>query len=249
MEESEMGKVRLLWLVAVLGILMVACYKESETTGVSIATIIKTDDHFYLKSDKGNNLYPETSYIDASRLEDSMRVVAYYTLLGEKETESFYDYSINLTGLNEILTKPFFTFTSETTEEVKDSIGYDAVRVHSAWFTDQYLNLEFEYPGGGYTVHYINLVMDEENLTNDEGAIILELKHNANNDPYYRSLYSLAAFDLTQLIPENNEAVDILLRWMDKDEKYYEKEMTFEPIQKQPMSGASGDREYNTSIE
>lgn len=244
-----MGKVKMLWLVAVLGVFTVACNKETESTGVSIATIIKTDDHFYLKTDKGNNLYPEKTSIDPSQLEDSMRVIAYYTLLGEGDGEDFYNYYVNLTGINEILTKPLFTFTSETTEEVKDSIGYDAVRVHSAWFTDQYLNLEFEYPGGGYVVHYINLVMDEENLTTEEGALILELKHNANNDPYYRSIWSLAAFDLTELVNENNEPVEILLRWMDKDEKYYEKELTFEPVQKEPMSGASGNREYNTSIE
>ena len=244
-----MGKVKLLMMVAVLGILTVACNKESETTGVSIGTIIKTEDHFYLKTDQGNNLYPEKTSINPSQLEDSMRVIAYYTLVGEGDSEDFYNYYVNLTGVNEILTKPFFTFTSETTEEVKDSIGYDAVRVHSAWFTDQYLNLEFEYPGGGYTVHYINLVMDEENLTTDDGALILELKHNANNDPYYQSMWSLAAFDLTGLVNENNEPVEILLRWMDKDEKYYEKELTFESIQKEPLAGASGERNYNTSIE
>ncbi len=249
MEESKMGKLKLLLFVAVLGVLTVACNKETETSGVSIATVIKTEDNFYLKTDKGNNLYPQSSSIDAGRLDDSMRVVAYYTLVSEGDAEDFYDYYINLTSLSEILTKPYFTFTAETTEEVRDSIGDDAIRVHSAWFTDQYLNLEFEYPGGGYAVHYINLVMDEENLTTDEGAIILELKHNANNDPYYRSMWSLAAFDLTELKREDNEPVEILLRWKDKDNKYYEEELTFDYLKKEPMSGGVDSREYDLSIE
>lgn len=194
------------------------------TTG----TFMATDDYFYIVTDEGDNLWPSASNISADKHDDGERILVNYTILQDATDTTQYDYFVKVNGTSTILTKDLFTFTSETTDAVKDSIGNDAITIKDTWFTDNYLNMEFEY-GGGYGIHYISLVKDETDLNTGDGEIILELKHNGNDDPYNYVQWGLASFDLSELQVDGEESVDIFVRALDEEGNYkYNKVLTYE---------------------
>ncbi|TLX78232.1 hypothetical protein E9993_00715 [Labilibacter sediminis] len=191
-------------------------------------TVHKTADYYYITTDGGSNLWPSASNVNSEDLEDGMRVLVNYTILGDADDSEFYDYYVKVNGVSEILTKPIFNFTDETTPEVRDSIGNDPVTIKDTWFTENYLNVEFEY-GGGYYVHFINLVHDSEDALTEEGEIILELKHNKNGDPNNYLQWGIASFDISELQKEGESSVDIFVRSIGKDGEYhYNKVLTYE---------------------
>jgi hypothetical protein len=69
----------------------------------------------------------------------------------------------------------------DITEENRDSIGNDPVIVREVWQTDSLLNFEIKYYGR-YETHFINLVKEPGELTEDNQPIELELRHNDNGD-------------------------------------------------------------------
>ena len=186
---------------------------------ISIGTVTKSADSLYITTDKGNVLKPETSYVDTELLEDNMRVLVDFRILSDADDNESYDYYIDLVYVNGILTKPVFKFDAETPEEVKDSIGNDLVSISEAWSHNEYINVEFAYKGGSKT-HYINLVYDSENATTANGEIILELKHNDNNDQYKHRIWGLASFDVSSFKEEGKESVDFLIRTMGEDGEF-----------------------------
>ncbi|GAF05621.1 NigD1/NigD2 family lipoprotein [Saccharicrinis fermentans] len=194
---------------------------------LSSGTVLMDVDSYSIKTDNGKVLWPSASNVSVSLLEDSMRVLVNYTILGEATDNDSYDYYVRVNGLSKILTKPVFEFTSETTADVIDSIGDDAVTIVDTWFTDDYLNVEFEY-GGGATVHYINLVFDAENPTTEDGAIILELKHNHNGDPYSYLQWGIASFDVSAFQTAEKDTIDFFVRSKGKDGAYnYNQVLTY----------------------
>ncbi|WP_282038634.1 NigD-like protein [Saccharicrinis aurantiacus] len=194
------------------------------TTG----TFMDSGSYYYIITDGGDTLWPSASNIPPNKHEEGDRVFVNYTILADGSEDSGYDYMVKINGTSEILTKPVFNFTEETTEETKDSIGHDPITIVDTWFTDKYLNVEFQY-GGGIGIHYINLVKDTENLETPEGQIILELTHNKNGDPNNYLQWSVASFDLTELQEPGQESVDIFVRSMGKEGEYtYNKVLTYE---------------------
>lgn len=218
-------------LLAILGI-MVSCKKDDGRSlndiWISTGTIMKTADYFYIETDGGESLWPSASNVDPDLLEDSLRVLVNFTILDEPENDNEYDYYVKVNALQAILTKPVFEFTSETSEATKDSIGNDPITIISSWFNDKYLSLEFEFGGGGNVLHFINLVHDSINSVTENGEIILELKHNRNNDPYYYKQWGVASFDVSALQIEGQDSVSILLRSLNSDGQYdYNKVVTY----------------------
>lgn len=191
-------------------------------------SVIKTADYYYIVTDGGSNLWPSASNVNPEDLEDGMRVLVNYTILGDADDSELYDYYVRVNETSKILTKPIFNFTDETAQTVKDSIGHDAVTINDTWFTDNYLNVEFEY-GGGSTVHYVNLVYDSEFPETNEGDIILELKHNKNGDSNNYLLWGIASFDISELQITGESSVNIFVRSLDKAGEYqYNKVLTYE---------------------
>ncbi len=221
------------FIVALVSIFLMSCSDDDDYSlgkyWITTGTVVKTTDYYYITTDGGDNLWPSATNVDPDRLDDGMRVFVNYTILGDAEDGSGYDYFVKVNSLSEILTKPIFNFTEETTEEVKDSIGNDAVTITDTWFTDDYLNIQFEYGGGlGYT-HFINLVKDTEDLETEDGAIILELKHNKNGDPYSYLQWSIASFDISELQVDGQTSVDVYVRALDKEGEYqYNLVLTYE---------------------
>ncbi|WP_439183813.1 NigD-like protein [Carboxylicivirga taeanensis] len=217
-----------------LGLIALITFSCSDDDGYSLGdywvttgTVVKTSDYYYVVTDGGEQLWPSASNVSPGSLDDGMRVLINYTILGE-DPDKQYDYLVKVNGISELLTKPVFNFDETTTEAVKDSIGNDAVTIADTWFTGDYLNVQFEYGGGPGYIHFINLVKDTEDLTTENGEIILELKHNKNGDPYNYLQWGIASFDISQLKEEGKNSVDVFVRSIDKEGNYsYNKVLTY----------------------
>lgn len=194
---------------------------------LSVGTVTKDADSFYINTDKGSVLKPVYSSANPNHLEEGMRVYVEFSIVEEQDSSDAYDYAIDIYDIDEILTKSVFQFDTETPKEVKDSIGNDRIQIASSWMSNDYLNVEFQYSGGA-RVHYINLVYDTENPTTDTGEVILELKHNDNNDPYNKRLLGLASFNVSSFKEDGKEPIDFLLRTKGVNGKYhYNKVLTY----------------------
>ncbi len=206
---------------------------------ITIGTFMSTGEYYYIETDGGYTLWPSASNISADKHEDGDRIMVNFTILEEGDENDTYDYYVKINSTASILTKAIFNFNEETTQEEKDSIGNDPVTIHDTWFTDDYLNVEFEY-GGGYATHFINLVKDSTDLETENGEIILELKHNKNGDPYNYSQWGIVSFDISELKKEGENSVDIFLRSIDSDGQYsYNKVLTYDYSSEESTSQAS----------
>lgn len=187
-----------------------SCNKDDDGYSVgdfylTVATMHTTADYFYLEADNGDMLYPSVLGTNIRDLADGARCIVNYTILGDAEDVEQYDYYIRVNGIEEMLTKPYYTFDENTPIEEIDSIGVDDVSVLDVWQAHQYLTVTFQY-GGGSKVHYINLVFDEGNPKSESGAYRLELKHNRNGDGLNYVHNGMASFDMSEFA-ENHDGV------------------------------------------
>lgn len=214
------------WLILpLLSVLsFVSCSNDDDSYSqdrywLTSGTFITDSNYYYILTDNGHVLYPSTTHISKDKHDDGDRILVNYTILDDAPASSKYTYLVRVNGTSSILTKGIFNFTAETPQRTKDSIGNNAVSIINTWFTNNYLNVEFEYGGGAYT-HYISLVKDETNLTTNNGEIILELKHNTNEDPYNDLQWGIASFDISELQQEETDNISILIRALDKYGNY-----------------------------
>ncbi len=165
---------------------------------------------FTIVTDNGKVLFPSASAISLVNVKDSMRVIVNYTILGDAP-QSDLDYYVKINGMQLVLKKDILTFE----EAVSDSIGNDGLKINNVWLTPKYdlLNVEFQYPGSPYHAHMINLVINPENKVDEDGNIILELRHNKKGDPYTNPLLSgRASFDLRSIRQDGATKVGFVLK-------------------------------------
>ena len=249
-----MKKLRFGILLALTSVLLFSCDDDDGYSlgdyWVTTGTVVETSDYYYVVTDGGDALWPSATNVPPSSLEDGMRVLVNYTILGDADDSELYDYYVKVNGISELLTKPIFNFDETTSEEVKDSIGNDPVTIVDTWFTNNYLNVQFEY-GGGYGIHFINLVKDTEDLETENGEIILELKHNKNGDPYNYKQWGVASFDISELQVPGQTSVDIFVRSLNKDGEYhYNTVLTYEyDAEVEPVSKTFTDESMSDMIE
>ncbi len=231
-----MNKLRFILPLLVSMLVFVSCndiFNDDDTYNdddvwITSGTVYLIDDSFYIVTDDGVKFGQKYNTVDASEFEDGMRLLFYYELENEATDSDLLDYYIELKSYDEILTKPIFNFTEETTEEVIDSIGDSPIHIVDTWFTDDYLNVQFEYYGYNL-MHYVNLVYDSENPTSDNGEILLELKHNDNGDVWSYVQWGIASFDISQLKIEGQSTVDIYVRsWGYYNQYEYNKVLTYD---------------------
>lgn len=178
---------------------------------IDYGMIQKQGSSVTIKTDNGSVLFPSATAIHLDELKDSMRVLVNYTILGDVKKPSDIDYHVRINAMREILKKNIFILTPETA----DSIGNDGVRVNNVWMTPEYdlLNIEFSYPGSPYYKHMINLTIDNTHSTDQEGNIILELRHNKKGDPYTSPLMDAAvSFNLKSIRKEGVDQVGFRLK-------------------------------------
>lgn len=250
-----MKKLKFGFLLALIGVLTFSCSDDDGYSlgdfWVTTGTVVETTDYFYVVTDAGDALWPSASNVSPGSVEDGIRILVNYTILGDADDSETYDYYVKINGISELLTKPIFNFDENTSEAVKDSIGNDPVTITDTWFTDDYLNLQFEYGGGPGYIHFINLVKDTEDLETENGEIILELKHNKNNDPYNYLQWGIVSIDISELKVDGQNSVDIFVRSLDKEGEYqYNKVLTYEyDVEPEPMMKKFSDKPISESVQ
>lgn len=139
-----------------------------------------------------------------------------YSYLYSTPEQTVYD--IRVLVFNDIHAVPIVrkSFLLEDDPHRSDSIGHDLIRVVTAAFSGNYINIGFEYfryENG--QPHMINLVWDDTRPATD--SVYLELRHNAmgeveGNGRYVVSDTGLASFRIADLVPEGEESIDIKLK-------------------------------------
>ena len=164
-------------------------------------------------------------YNGSKEIERGERVYFKYNILpGNGDYVSSYStpeqpvYDIRVLVFNDIHAVPIVrkSFLLEDDPHRSDSIGHDLIRVVTAAFSGNYINIGFEYfryENG--QPHMINLVWDDTRPATD--SVYLELRHNAmgeveGNGRYVVSDTGLASFRIADLVPEGEESIDIKLK-------------------------------------
>lgn len=156
---------------------------------------------FTIELDNGAVLFPQSSTGWDDDVTDNQRVLANFTIVGDKEnTENKEQYYVRINSLRNILYKGIL----DITPAMEDSIGNDPIHVKDYWLKNNMLNLELQYRGGS-KVHFINLVK-QPNATATE-PIVLELRHNENDDPEMIRMSTVVTFDLSLIQVAGKDSV------------------------------------------
>lgn len=159
-----------------------------------------------------------------SRLKTGDRVLINYTIIGDDGTdgEDIGEYYIKVNSVQKVLLKGIL----DITEENADSIGNDPVIVRKAWVTGNLLNLEIKY-WGRYEVHFINLVKEPGEITEDGLPVELELRHNAHGDLEDIPFAAYVSFNLEDLQVAGLDSVQFRVTAADYEGELYEYEGTY----------------------
>lgn len=154
-----------------------------------------SSDSYTIVMDDGEVLYPSTYSGYDHEVFNNERVLVNFTILGNKDNPDHNEYYyVRINSLRKILYKGIF----EITPAKEDSIGNDPVLVKDKWLKNNILNFELKYWGGSKT-HYINLVKQPGAINTANGPVLLELRHNANDDGDKIPLSTFVSFDLSAL--------------------------------------------------
>jgi hypothetical protein len=174
---------------------------------------------FTIAMDDGEVLYPATNLSMVNDVFNNERVLVNFTVLGNKENPDHNEYYyVRINSLRKILYKGIFDITPAK----EDSIGNDPIQVEDKWIKNNILNFELKY-WGGYKTHFINLVKQPGAINTGNGPVVLELRHNTNDDMEDYPLSAFVSFDLSALkIPgKNSTAFKIIAKGFDgKDFEY-----------------------------
>lgn len=154
-----------------------------------------TQGVFEIRMDDGEVLFPVSSDYVWHDLKDNDRVLVNFTILGNKKNENHDEhYYVKINSARKILYKGIF----EITPAKEDSIGNDPIKVKDKWIKGDMLNFELKYYGGN-KVHYINLVRQPGAINSTNGPVVLELRHNNQDDSEQYPLSAIVTFDLSSL--------------------------------------------------
>nr|WP_321450928.1 NigD-like C-terminal domain-containing protein [uncultured Carboxylicivirga sp.] len=219
---------------------------------VTIGNIEGDADSYIIVTDGGTRLFPSATAVPDYGFKDGDRMFINFTILGDGSENSGIDHYIKLNSYRPILTKGLI----ELTEENVDSIGNDPIwfsnKDEDIWISNDYLNVDFIYEGAPWIMHYINLAYDPENLTNEDGIPVIEIRHNANDDPYTQPpLNAFVSFDLTELQEPGQSEITFIVKSKGRTEsESFEKQFTYTYLEKEPMPMQNMDIvDYSKSVE
>lgn len=175
-------------------------------------------DSFTIAMDDGEVLYPAVNNMSWSELKNNDRVLANFTILGNRENENHDEqYYVRINSMRKILYKGIL----DITPAIEDSIGNDPIHVTDRWVKKGMLNFELKYRGGN-KVHYINLVK-QPGVINPNSPVVLELRHNDNGDSGGYPLSAIVTFDLNALKVEgkNSTSFKVIAKGFDGDDFEY----------------------------
>lgn len=180
-----------------------ACNKNDDNYTYYIKSLgiyEKTGDaatDFQINLDNGNILIPERVADNLVRFNNGDRVIVYYSSLSElPDTYDGEEIKSEVHYINDILTKDVITISPE----ISDSIGNDAIHVHKEdiWISKNYLNIYFSYLGHS-RIHYLNMIKYPNDSLDADGRLLLEFRHNDNNDYPSYAYDGLVSFDMNSL--------------------------------------------------
>jgi hypothetical protein len=215
---------RLVVVVIFFLAILPACNKDEKfPEWMGIGTIEKANassDEFAIALDGGDRLLPN-NIVENNTLEDGDRVVVSYSVT---KTIGNGDFEVDLYDLDVILIKEII----QLTEAIQDSIGNDPIYVKedNIWIADNYLNFVFEYYGQ-YKIHYINLVKLYEDTHTEDGRLILEFRHNGNDDFSSNLQNGVVSFNLEGLKEVGEDSVEFLVRVKEYDDEILEWEGSY----------------------
>lgn len=143
---------------------------------------------FKIKTDNGLVLIPASNNY---RVDTISRVYGIFSFVNEADIQND-SAEVKFNYLESILYKQI---TSEDAN-LENSLIY--VRENYIWQSEynDVLNIRFEFNGGGEK-HLVNLYYNETKSNQD--TVLLEFRHNDNNDPHEARLEGLVCFDLKSL--------------------------------------------------
>lgn len=160
-----------------------------------------------------------------NHFENGDRVWVNYTVLDEELNNdgTVKQYYVKVNEIDDILMKGILDITDENA----DSIGNDPIIVQEYWITDSLLNFKLKYWGYNKT-HYLNLVKQPGNLTEDNQPIELELRHNANDDDESVPYTAFVSFSLNDLRVEGLDSIQFQFTSTDYDGAHHTVEKVFD---------------------
>lgn len=212
-------------IVLLFAPLLVACSDDMEMEPESIVEFATVENpnqstNFYLNQDDSVRLWVVDNEIKYYRPKNEQRVLVDYSVLTTKPSGSSYQHDVKINDVYEILTKNIFYIHSST----QDSIGNDLIGVTGMWIANDFLNVEFVYPGYSQ-MHFINLVRDTTKTYTD-GKLHLEFRHNANGDYPSFNISGIVSFNLKETRKAGVNSVDLMIHTKEYDssnpDKYYD---------------------------
>jgi hypothetical protein len=219
-----MKKIAFLLLLS-LSIGLASCLKETdnEPQFYGIGVVQSTTSGFWVQTDDDHVLYGSaTSSTNKYVVGD--RVYFLYTEVRKGAENEEYDYLVRWDEIIPIRTKPIQVINDVS----RDTIGTDGIRINTVWITKDYLNVHFTLWVNNKT-HYLNLVYDEQSQ-NVEGAMVLEFKHDANNDVQYNAFTSIYSFDLTSIPWQGTPPYKIVFRYKNYSDSVINLDRTYTPV-------------------
>ena len=146
--------------------------------------------------------------------ENGDRALINYTILGDdlNDDGTVKSYFVKVNHIEDVLMKGVWDITDENA----DSLGYDPIIVEKFWKTDSLLNFKLKY--WGYSgIHFLNLVKEPGDLTEDSQPIQLEIRHNANEDDESIPYTAFVSFSLNKLRIAELDSVQYEFSWTDYD--------------------------------
>ena len=190
---------------------LIAC-KKDETLRYNNITMGNIHGE-QIVSDQGNtfNIAEKLFDVDLASFK-SGRVMVMCDVLKETSEKT---YDVRLTGISEVLTKKVKTMEDSTPEE--DLATDDPLIIREIWASGGYLNMAIEiaYKIGSESYHYINLLCEEDQQTEDGYTFIL--RHNASgevpstDDREYFVSTGYVSFPIAGIIAE--DSAKVTLKW------------------------------------
>lgn len=199
---EEMKKVLIFFMMGAIFSLMTGCDMDDDGYSLDNAWVgfglVQKDSEAGVSKivmDDNEVLFPATNDYYWHEVKNNDRVLVNFTILGNKQNDNHDEhYYVRINSLRKILYKGILDITPAK----EDSIGNDAIKVKDKWIKGNMLNFELKYYGGS-KIHYINLVKQPGVINPDNGPVVLELRHNNNDDGEHIPLSAMVTFDLSAL--------------------------------------------------
>ena len=185
-------------LLACTGAFLTSCdgWLENDSTPYysRYAVVNKDGERVAFLTDGGAILHTDSRSAAVTNLENNQRVIVDFMVREELDED---EYKIGLYSIYKVLTKDALLLTPA----ISDSLGHDPVSVNKVWIRHEYLNVDFNFPGGEPGLkHMVNLAVDTTtNVTRDADCLV-EFRHNAFEDPREIPCRGVVAFPVKSLL-------------------------------------------------